>query len=165
MKDFTLGRRPVIWVALLLAGAGCGDPAHDHSHTGHHTHGHGHVHVAPHGGTLVALGDEAYHLELVRDAEAGTLTAWVLDGHLENFVRIESPALQLVAEVNEISHPLKLSAVVSQATGETIGDTSMFAGQADWLKTAERFRATLDAIAIRTTTYSNVTFPFPEGNE
>ena len=38
-----------------------------------------HEHHAPHGGTPVVLGDEAYHLELVRDPAKGKLQAFVLD--------------------------------------------------------------------------------------
>src|ERR1022692_4220466 len=48
---------------------------------------HKHEHHPPHGGTPVVLGDEAYHIELVLDASAGTLQAFVLDGELENFIR------------------------------------------------------------------------------
>ena len=42
------------------------------------------------------LGEHAYNLELVRDAEAGKLVAYVLDGHAENFIRIAAPSIEVV---------------------------------------------------------------------
>src|SRR5688572_15561075 len=99
----------------------------------------GHAHVAPYGGTLIELGDHAYSLELVRDAAAGKLTAYVLDGHAENFVRIKAPALELIAMPGGKYTPLSLKAVANTATGETVGDTSQFEMQADWLKTVGEF--------------------------
>ena len=47
----------------------------------------------PHGGTPVVLGNEAYHLELVVDAASGTLQVYVLDGEMENFVRVSAPSI------------------------------------------------------------------------
>src|SRR5678815_5612007 len=81
-----------------------------------------HAHKAPHGGTLVEIGDHAYNLELVRDTAAGKLAAYVLDGHAENFVRIKSAALELIAMPGGKYTPLSLPAVANPSTGETVGD-------------------------------------------
>lgn len=152
--------------ALLLAGTGCKDSSQDHSTAEHsHAHDHGHTHVAPHGGTVVVLGDEAFHLEFVLDQEAGQLTMWILDGHLENFVRVAAPSLRLRATIGSASHDLELAAVASQATGETVGDASMFAGRADWLKTTPEFAAVIPEVSIRSTRFTNVAFAFPAGTE
>src|SRR5580693_8882440 len=64
--------------------AGCGD--HKELSPGDAT-SHLHVDVPPHGGTPVTLGDD-YQIEWVRDATAGKLQAYILDGEMENFVRI-----------------------------------------------------------------------------
>ncbi|MBK7495896.1 MAG: hypothetical protein IPI28_11060 [Candidatus Omnitrophica bacterium] len=57
------------------------DHDHDHNHASDsHDHNHDHHHAAPHGGTMVALGDHMAHLELVLDSQNGTLTAYILDG-------------------------------------------------------------------------------------
>ena len=82
-----------------------------------HAHGEGHVHKAPHGGTLLEVGEHAYNLELVRDTEAGKLTVYVLDGHAENFVRIAAPELQLTAYSGE-RRTLPLKAIANSATGD-----------------------------------------------
>lgn len=151
-------------VALLGAAAGC---AKSDPHAGHN-HGpaaHKHEHKAPHDGTAVVLGNEAYHLELVRDADAGKLTVYVLDGEMENFIRIPAPAIEIVATVGGAKQTLTLAAVANPATGETVGNTSMFEARADWLKTTANFDGVVTKVEIRGTAFAAVAFNFPKGNE
>ena len=77
----------ILLLTLIPLLPGCGSDKDEHAG---HDHGpaHKHEHRAPHGGTAVVLGNEAFHLEFVRDAATGTLTCYVLDAHMENFVRI-----------------------------------------------------------------------------
>jgi len=124
-----------------------------------------HEHKPPHGGTPVVLGVELYHLELVLDAATGKLQAYVFDGELENFIRSAAPALQISATVKGAPQTLTLSAVANQATGETVGDTSLYEAQADWLKGVTEFDGTLAGITIRGTSFTNVKFNFPKGND
>src|SRR5580765_6586359 len=49
---------------------------HDHDHEHHHHH---HAEKGPHDGALVAIGHDDAHLEVVLDADTGTVTAYVLD--------------------------------------------------------------------------------------
>lgn len=126
---------------------------------------HKHEHHPPHHGTPVVLGDEEYHIELVRDGAAGKLQAFVLDGELENFIRITPESFDIAAKVSGRDETLTLKAVANSATGETVGDTSLFEGQADWLKTATNFDATLMAVNVRGNNYTNVAFNFPKGND
>lgn len=116
----------------------------------------GHVHTAPHGGILIELGDHAYNLELVRDAAAGKLTAYILDGHAENFIRIAAAGFEMVAITGGERRPLSLKAVANSATGETVGNTSQFEVQADWLKSAGDFPGTIESIEIRGTKFNGV---------
>jgi hypothetical protein len=124
-----------------------------------------HEHKAPHGGTPVVLGNEAYHLELVRDAAEGKLTAYVLDGEMENFIRIKAPSLEVVANLGGEKRPLTLRAAANAMTGETVGDTAQFEATADWLKSTSMFDAVLTAIEIRGTKFERVAFNFPRGND
>jgi|CZKI01.1.fsa_nt_gi hypothetical protein len=126
---------------------------------------HKHEHHPPHGGTPVVLGDEAYHIELVLDASAGTLQAFVLDGELENFIRSAAPSFEIVADVAGAPRALVMAAVANPATGETVGDTSLFQTQADWLRTTGEFDAVLRSFTIRGTTFTDVKFNFPKGND
>jgi hypothetical protein len=126
------------------------------AHAGHN-HSHAHVHTAPHGGTLVELGNHAFNVELLRDKTAGKLTAWVLDAHAENFVRLKAPALALVAMPGGTFTPLSLKAVANPVTGEKVGDTSQFEVEADWLKTAGAFSG-IFTVEINGTVYKDVAY-------
>ncbi len=136
------------FTALFLAGCSkSGSSGHS---------GGGHAHTAPHGGTLIELGEHAYNLELVRDAAAGKLTVYILDGHAENFVRIAAKEIEVVAIAGGQRRPLVLTAVANPATGETVGNTSQFEASADWLKSTAEFPGTVTAVDIRGTVFRNV---------
>jgi hypothetical protein len=124
-----------------------------------------HHHFPPHGGTPVVLGNEEYHLEFILNPSEGKLQAFVMDGELENFVRIPARTFEVNAEVAGNQESLVFNAVASHATGETVGDTSAFEAHTDWLKTNTTFDATLKQITVRTKTYQNVQFNFPKGND
>lgn len=125
-----------------------------------------HHHEAPHGGTLVMLGDHVGHVELVLDSESGVLTAYVLDGEAERPARIGVPALRLVISPDSReSFPLELSPVADPLSGETAGDTSVFRIEDERLQGLAQFKGSLQAIEIRGITLADVAFSFPEGNE
>ena len=126
---------------------------------------HKHEHHPPHGGAPVELGEEEYHVEIVRDGPAGKLQAFVLDGELENFVRIAAPALEITATLSGQEEKLVFLPVANSATGEKVGDTALFEAQADWVKTTPAFDAVLKEITVRTKTYTNLAFSFPEGSD
>jgi hypothetical protein len=156
-------RLPVICRLLLLAPfamtGGCSKPP------AVSVQPHKHEHHPPHGGTPVVLGDEVYHVELVLDAVTGRLQAYVFDGELENFIRSTVPSFEIAATTNGSSRTLVLQAVANPATGETVGDTSLFEAQADWLKATAEFDGILKSITIRGTTFADVKFNFPKGND
>jgi hypothetical protein len=124
---FSLRLLPLALGFALLVGC----DRHDHAAE---KKGGSHAHTAPHGGALIEVGEHAYNLELLREPAAGKLTVWVLDGHAENFVRIKAAALEATATVGSDKKTVSLKAVANPATGETVGDTSQFEAQADWLK-------------------------------
>ena len=148
--------RALLVGVFLLGLTGCGQKAEEVGH-GHVTTG-GHVHVAPHGGTLVEIGEHAYNLELLRDAAGGKLTAWVLDSHAENFVRIKAASVDLVATIGAAPRPLSLKAVANAATGETVGDTAQFEAPADWLKGTAGFGGVITTLEIRGTKFEKIGF-------
>lgn len=157
----------MIQVALLgwsLMGCGSG---HDHDHAGpdhgdEETHSHGHEHVAPHGGAAVVLGEELYHLEFVLSPESGLLSCYVLDGHMENFVRIAAEEISVTIDGET---EVRLAAVANRATGEAVGSTSQFQASVDWANEKQQFGATIPKIEVKGTVFDNVTFRYPEGNE
>jgi len=124
-----------------------------------------HEHKPPHRGTPVELGEEENHVEFVLDAPQGKLQAFVMDGELENFVRIPAEALEITAQVAGHPETLIMRAVANNATGEKVGDTSLFEAQADWLKSTPNFEGVLKEITVRGKTYTNIAFRFPKGND
>jgi hypothetical protein len=144
-------------LALALLPACSRDSAPEKTHL--------HVDHPPHGGTVVALGDDASHIELVLDAQAGVLQAYVLDDEMEEFVRIAAPSIEIHATVDGSTRILVMAPVANTATGETVGNTSLFEGRAEWLRTANHFDGTLMSITVQGTTYTGVRFNFPKGNE
>lgn len=151
------------WVAAAALLTGCGDSHHGHDHAGGKPHKH--EHTPPHGGTPVVLGKEQFHLELVLEATNGLLQLYVLDGHMENYVRLTNVSVEVTAQAGGQSHALAFNAVATAASGETVGDTSLFEARAEWLKTTTNFDATIKALTIRGSKFENVTFNFPKGNE
>ena len=83
----------------------CGEEHHEGSHATH-------VHVAPHGGQLVELGEHGsgFNLELVLH-EDGFLQIYVLDAHVDNFVRISAGSIDIkITDSNgtEKTYPVNL---------------------------------------------------------
>jgi hypothetical protein len=126
---------------------------------------HKHEHKPPHHGTPVVLGTEQYHVELVLDQPAGRLQAYILDGELENFVRVPAESFEIAAFLNGKEQVLTFKAVANNATGETVGDTALFEARADWLTTNTTFDGVLRKLAVRGTAFEHVTFNFPKGND
>lgn len=124
-----------------------------------------HHHHPPHQGTPIELGREEYHIELVVDEASGNLQAYVLDGEMENFVRCQAPAIEIRTTTGGIERTIVLEAVANPETGETVGDTALYQARADWVKAAGSFEGILRAITIRGSTYTDVRFSFPRGND
>ena len=124
-----------------------------------------HQHHPPHGGTPIVLGDEVFHLEMVRDADTGTLDIYVLDGEMEEFIRCGETSFQVDIPGAGPDHALVFRPVANQATGERAGDSSQFEARADWVRTTPSFDGVLRRITIRQTTFADVKFNYPKGND
>ncbi len=139
-----------LFLALTMAVTGCAKKNSGHDHAGHsHDHDHAHVHTAPHGGTLIEIGDHQFNLEFVLDAGAGKLTVYVLDAHAENFIRLEVPTLEINVTSPAPARTLILNATANTATGETVGNTSQFEASADWLKGVQTLSGALARLEVR----------------
>lgn len=152
-------------LACTACGGGGGEPAQDHAAHDHDHDEHGHHHVAPHGGTLVVLGDEFAHIELLLDPKTGKLQMYSLGAHAEQGVPLDHGQLTLSITTPATSFDLLLEGVASQLTGETRGHTSVFSGTSDKLIGVAEFEGKLPLLRIRGTDFKDVSFNFPEGNE
>jgi hypothetical protein len=117
----------------------------------------GHEHSAPHGGTLVELGAEFAHVELVLDRVSGTLTAFVLDGEAERPIRIAQPLLRLRLASPE-TRTLDLAGRTNPLTGERSGDTSEFTVTDPLLRTSTAVSGVIVELAVRGTRFTDVPF-------
>lgn len=137
-------------LAALALSTGCGERERAAS-AGHH-------HESPHGGTAVELGDHEAHLDVVLDSAAGKPTAYIMDAHAENFVRIPAESFEIMAKLPAGETSLTLKAVANTASGEKVGDTSQFEAQSEALKGVVGFDAELKQLVVRGKTYSKVPF-------
>jgi hypothetical protein len=156
---------------LLTVAVGCRDSAdsHGHSHEGENAHSHDSAPAndqgTPHGGTPVVIGGDKFHLELVHDATAGKMQAYLLDGHLEGYVEVPETSFVLAAKVGEASEQLNFQR--APATGSTTvpEKSSLFEAQAEWLKTAKEFAGNIPTITLNGATFTNISFAFPKGTK
>ena len=105
---------------VWLSFTGCSDHAHEHGSL--------HVHQPLRGGVLYELGKHGsgHNFELVTN-EKGQLELFVLDAHAENYVRISQKQIDLqIIDSNNSITVLPLLAIADPATGETLGNTSLF---------------------------------------
>jgi hypothetical protein len=170
-------------IALLLVACDSHEHDHEHEHGHGHDHKHGpanagsvsaksasqtaspakHEHHAPHGGSLVELGEEYAHLELVLDQATGKLTAYALDGEAEKSVRIKQPTITLEIAVQDKVTTVELGAVANVLTGETVGDSSQFEAVIEALRGVSKFQGSVATVTIKGQTFERVKFDFTFG--
>jgi hypothetical protein len=119
----------------------------------------GHDHEAPHGGTLVELGDEFAHVEVVLDPGEGRLTAYVLDGEAESSVRVAQRELALRVRLESGGEArFVLTPAANPLTGETAGDTSQFELRADELRGLRALRGRIETLTVNGSVFREVAF-------
>jgi len=154
----TLFRLLPLLASICLFGCRESNQSHGHSH-------HGHTHTPPNGGTAVILGNEQYHIEFVHAPASGKLQAYILDSHMEKFIRLTNESFQVTARFDSRTELLDFKAMASSATGERAGDTATFEAEAAWLNTTTNFVGTITRINVRSHTFENVEFHFPDNHE
>lgn len=156
---------------LLTVAVGCRDAndSHGHSHDGENAHrhdaGHGHDHAPPHGGTPVVVAADQFHLELVLDATAGKMQAYVLDGHLESYVQVPETNFVIVAKVGGSTEQLSFQRAPDPASGTVPAKSLLFEAQAEWLKSIKEFEGNIPTITLGGKTFTNISFAFPKGSK
>jgi hypothetical protein len=86
--------------------------------------GHAHPSEGPHGGSLIELGNEEYHAELVHDDAAGTVTIYLLDSAAKTSVPIEAIEIIINLTHDGQGEQFKIAAVGDQ--GDPTGKSSRF---------------------------------------
>ena len=124
-----------------------------------------HGHQAPHGGTLLSLGEDFAHVELVLDSQTGQLSAFVLDGEAEKSIRLVQEEISVSIGDPSGAISVVLRGVASPLTGEKIGDTSQFEGRSERLRGRKEFEGTLLRLVVQGRDFAGIAFQFPRGNE
>ena len=75
---------------------------HDHGEKGHegHDHAHDHAHHGPHGGHIMAIGQEQYHAEWTHDEE-GKITFYILDAEAKKEVPIAAEKMMIEVKIGD----------------------------------------------------------------
>ncbi|NBW86722.1 MAG: hypothetical protein EBR23_07825 [Planctomycetia bacterium] len=106
-------------IVLAVAGGVDAAPAADRGHA------HAHPGEGPHRGTIIELGKEDYHAELVHDEKTDTVTIHVLDASATKAMPI--PAKQLTLNVRAGGKPRQFLIKPVPQVGEPADSSSVFA--------------------------------------
>lgn len=90
-----------------------------------HDHAHDHPTEGPHHGSLIELGKEDYHAELVHDEKADTVTIHILDAAAKQEVPI--PAKQITLNMLAAGKPQQFTLAAVRPEGAPEGPASVFA--------------------------------------
>lgn len=134
MKRFaTIAATALFGTCIGFAG-GCtesapkGRPAQVEAAGSPHDHGeHAHPSTGPHSGTLIELGKEEYHAELVHDDAAGTVTIYILGPDAQEEVAIDAKVVRINVRHDARGAQFELAAA-PQARDEA-GQASRFVSQ------------------------------------
>jgi len=97
---------------------------HDHAEHGHAEHEHAHPSSGPHKGSLIELGNEEYHAELVHDDKAGTVTIYLLDGAAK--AAVGTQAADVVINVKHDGKGSQFRLTADPQKGDKAGASSRF---------------------------------------
>lgn len=122
---------PVATLFATMLFVGCTDqpgaenasPKPTTSAEAHDDHDHGHASEGPHHGSLIELGNEAYHAELVH-SDDGAVTIYILDGSAKTAVPIEAEDVTVNLTHGETAEQFKLPA--KPDTSDPSGKSSRF---------------------------------------
>jgi hypothetical protein len=154
MKDITY----LFLTVSLLFFFSCGEEQQEEIHSAHN-------HPAPHGGQLVELGEHGsgFNLELVLH-EQGFLQIYVLDAHVQNFVRISANSIDIeITDQNGTARIITCEPIEDPITGETVGNTSLFTST-ERINEILPLQGVINKIDIMEFPYENVEINF-SGNQ
>lgn len=116
----------VLGLSAIVGFSGCGggEKKPEAGKPASHTDEHAHPSKGPHGGQLVELGKEEYHVEMLHDDAAGVVTFYVLDGEAKKAVPI--PATELVINLKHDGKPEQFKVAAKTDAGDPAGQSSRF---------------------------------------
>jgi hypothetical protein len=141
-----------LFSTALLILFGCSTDPHSSDH------GSAHIHQPLRGGVLMELGKHGsgYNLEILQNTN-DHLEIFILDAHAENYVRISQPSIELT--LTDSNQTMSLGAVADPATGETVGNSSLFRTESNISKNIPLV-GTLRSLQIGSKTYTDQPLKF-----
>jgi hypothetical protein len=126
---------PLSCAILALGIIGCAGDSSENSATGGAEtsappatvelgHDHAHPTEGPHGGSLIELGNEEYHAEMVHDDVAGTVTIYLLDSAAKASVPVDSAEVTVNVTHEGRGEQFKIAASADQSDPQ--GKSSRF---------------------------------------
>ena len=111
-------------ITLLVAGPllGCGGERTQQADAINHEHEH--ATEGPHHGSLIELGNEDYHAELVHDEQAGSITVYILDSSAKVAVPIDTK--ELTVNLSHDGQAEQFSLAASPVVSDPPGQSSRF---------------------------------------
>ena len=85
---------------------------------------HEHAEVGPHKGVLIELGEEEYHAEFVVDKKKHTVSIYLMDGAVKNYVAI--PAKEITVTLKHDGKPESFKLKAKPQKTDPAGMSSMF---------------------------------------
>ena len=85
---------------------------------------HEHAEVGPHKGALIELGEEEYHAEFVLDEKTHTVSIYLMDGAVKNYVAI--PAKEITVTLKHDGKPESFKLKAKPQKTDPAGMSSMF---------------------------------------
>lgn len=92
---------------------------------------HAHATKGPHKGSLIELGEEEYHAEIVHDEEMGRVTIFLLGSDAKTVVATDAKEVAINAKVKGKAVQMKLKAAPQK--GDKAGTSSRFASTSEEL--------------------------------
>lgn len=114
----------IIAAAVTLSGCGKGHSGGQPSQSAATGESHEHPTEGPHHGSLIELGNEEYHAELLHDEQAGTITVYILDSAGKQAVPVD--AKELTINLSHDGQAEQFSLAASPETGDPPGQSSRF---------------------------------------
>lgn len=109
------------------------------------------------------VGDHGFHLELVSDPIDEKMHAYVLDDHMEKYVKVPLTQFELIAKTAGQERRLKFNAVTNPPSGSAT-NTSLFTASATNLASLTNFQGVIPRITLDGKTFENVTVSYPKGS-
>ena len=111
------------------------------------------------------VAEDKFHLELVLDATAAKMQAYVLDGHLENYVAVPETNFLLLAKAGGNTEQLAFQRAPEPPSGKVPEKSFLFEAQGEWLKSVKNFDGNIPTITLKGKSYTNISFSFPKGTK